>query len=146
MAEKNSKGKRTLICTVGLPRSGKSTWARTTPHPIVNPDSIRLALHGQPFYADAEPMVWAVAKLMVKALFGAGHETVILDATNTSRSRRDVWRSRDWQTTFKVVSTNEETCVMRAEHQNRPDLVGVIRKMASEFDPLGEDEDIASLK
>ncbi len=133
--------KHTLICTVGLPRSGKSTWARTTPHPIVNPDSIRLALHGQPYYAGAEGIVWAVAKLMVQALFGAGHETVILDATNTTRGRRDTWRSKSWRTLFKTVSTDEETCVARAERQDRPDLVEVIHRMASDFDPLGEDED-----
>jgi predicted kinase len=130
----------TLICTVGLPRSGKTTWARTTQHPIVNPDSIRLALHGQPYYAGAEPMVWAVAKLMVKALFGAGHKTVVLDATNTTRGRRDAWRSRSWRTFFKIVPTDKETCVSRAERQDRPDLVEVIHKMASAFDPLEEDE------
>src|SRR5690554_6874569 len=34
--------KHILICTVGLPRSGKTTWARKQSYPIVNPDSIRL--------------------------------------------------------------------------------------------------------
>ncbi|KKK82651.1 hypothetical protein LCGC14_2801230, partial [marine sediment metagenome] len=46
-----------LILTVGLPRSGKSTWARKQGHPIVNPDSIRLALYGEPFIEEAEPMI-----------------------------------------------------------------------------------------
>jgi predicted kinase len=132
---------QTLICMVGLPRSGKSTWARTTPHPIVNPDAIRLALHGQPYYPGAEGMVWAVTTLMVKALFGAGHKTVILDATNRTRGRRDVWRSKSWQTRFKVISTDVETCVARAEAQDRQDLVEVIHRMAKETEPLREDED-----
>ena len=35
-----------LIVMVGLPRSGKTTWARKQGYPIVNPDSIRLAFHG----------------------------------------------------------------------------------------------------
>ncbi len=30
-----------LILTVGLPRSGKTTWALEQGWPIVNPDSIR---------------------------------------------------------------------------------------------------------
>lgn len=111
------------------------------PHPIVSPDSIRLALHGQPYYSGAEPMVWAVAKLMVQALFGAGHETVILDATNTTRGRRDAWRSRNWRTLFKVVSTDDEICVARAEQEDRLDLVEVIHRMALAFDPLEKDED-----
>jgi len=35
-----------LILTVGLPRSGKSTWAAKKGFPIVSPDAIRLAMHG----------------------------------------------------------------------------------------------------
>lgn len=54
--------KPTLVLMVGLPRSGKSTIARSGRVPIVSPDAIRLALHGQPFIASAEPTVWATAK------------------------------------------------------------------------------------
>lgn len=84
---------RILIVTVGLPRSGKSTWAKRQTFPVVNPDAIRLALHGQRFYGPAEPFVWATAKLMVRSLFGAAHRKVIVDATNCTRKRRDEWRA-----------------------------------------------------
>ena len=66
---------KTLILTVGLPRSGKSTWAAQTGWPIVNRDAIRLALHGQAYIQDAEDMVTAIETYMVKALFGAGNNT-----------------------------------------------------------------------
>jgi predicted kinase len=33
-----------LILTVGLPRSGKTTWAKQQGVPMVNRDAIRLAL------------------------------------------------------------------------------------------------------
>ena len=91
---------KTLILTVGLPRSGKSSWARCQGYPVVNPDSIRLRLHGQVFAPQAEPFVWAVAHLMVESLFEAGHSTVILDATNISRRRRRGWRTNSarWST------------------------------------------------
>ncbi len=49
-----------LICTVGLPRSGKSTWCKTQSYPIVNKDSIRLALHGQRYLQDAEKEIRAM--------------------------------------------------------------------------------------
>ncbi len=49
---------QTLILMVGLPRSGKTTRARQIDHPIVNPDSIRLALHApHPFLKGMEPFV-----------------------------------------------------------------------------------------
>jgi predicted kinase len=84
-----------LILTVGLPRSGKTTWARAQGVPVASPDAISRALHGQRFIGVAEPFVWAIAKLMVRALFLAGHPTVIVDATNTTQKRRDEWKSDD---------------------------------------------------
>lgn len=130
--------KQTLIMTVGLPRSGKSTWTQTSPFPIVNPDSIRLALHGQRFVALAEPYVWAIAKTMVRALFLAGHTTVLLDATNTTKARRDEWICKDWETKYKVFNTSEGECIRRAGDDK--ELIEVIKKMADKFEGLDDSE------
>jgi predicted kinase len=133
----------TLILTVGLPRSGKTTWALERCAygiPIVNPDSIRLALHGKPFVPEAEPFVWAIARVMVHALFLAGHDDVIVDATNTTRKRRDDWKSSKWRRQYKVFDTSADECRRRAEETNRPDLIPVIDRMAAAFEPVGEDE------
>ncbi len=119
-----------LKMTVGLPRSGKSTWAKQQNIPIVNPDSIRLALHGQRFLPEAESMVWAIAKYMVKSLFLAGHNTVILDATNITKSRRDAWKSKDWVRSFVVFDVSKEECLKRA--QNDCEILPIIEKMALE--------------
>lgn len=126
-----ARGRR-LILTVGLPRSGKTTWAKAQGHPIVNPDSIRLALHGQRFYGPAEPTVWATAKLMVAALFGAGHETVILDATNVSAKRRDDWKS--YAPELQIFDVDPATCITRARDIGDEAIVPVIKRMAEEWD------------
>jgi predicted kinase len=138
---------KTLILCCGLPQSGKSTWARQQGCPVVNPDSIRLALHGKPFVALAEPFVWAIAKVMVRALFLAGHDTVILDATNTTRSRRDEWKSKDWCRHFQVFGGPEmrDVCIERAKHtavdaEHEAGLVGAINRMADAFEPITEEE------
>ncbi len=130
--------KKILICTVGLPRSGKTTWARSQSYPIVNPDSIRLALHGQRFVGLAEPFVWAIAKTMVRSLFAAGHDAVILDATNMNRKRRDEWQSKEWGTFFKLVRATPEECLERAGADE--EIKPVIARMANEEEPLGDDE------
>lgn len=127
-----------LIATVGFPRSGKTTWARQQGHPIVNPDSIRLAIHGNRFIGLAEPFVWAVAKTMVRALFLAGHETVILDATNISRKRREEWKSSAWKTVFHEMGTTLEECVRRAGTD--AEIVPIIWRMRDEYEQLGPDE------
>jgi len=130
----------TLILTIGLPLSGKSTWATKQGHPVVNPDSIRLAIHGQPFIPQAEGLVWSIAKIMVRALFFCGHDTVILDATNLTEERRSEWRSSKWDLSYEIFHADEETCLARATLQNRMDMVPVIKRMAAQMEPLTEGE------
>jgi predicted kinase len=124
---------KTLVLTIGLPRSGKSTWARQQGVPIVNPDAIRLAIHGQPFVPSAEPLVWVTAKIMTRSLFGAGHDVVILDATNLSRQRREEWYSDDWVVQMKPFLVPPDVCVRRAVASDRLDLVPVIERMSVDF-------------
>jgi predicted kinase len=123
-----------LIMTVGLPRCGKSTWAKSQIEkgiPVVNPDSIRLSLHGQPFVESAEPFVWAIAKVMVASLFGAGHNTVILDATNLTIERRKIWIDKRWECSYRLFrDVSKEECIRRAIETNQEYLVDVINKMA----------------
>ena len=133
---------KTLILTVGLPRSGKSTWAKQQGRPIVNPDSIRMAIHGHPFIRLAEPLVWAIAKVMVRALFSAGHNTVILDATNTTKARRDEWRSSEWTCCFCQLGNEEmrEACIDRAIASGKDYLVDVTEEMADTWESVSPEE------
>jgi hypothetical protein len=108
--------------------------------PVVNVDSVRLALHGQRFAALAEPMVFAVRLIMVRALFGAGHPMVIYDETNYSRYARDRMRSDDWDTFFIEVATPPDICKNRAIATGQPDLLPVIDSMWARREPLEDDE------
>lgn len=127
-----------LILTVGLPRSGKTTWAKQQGLPIVNPDSIRLTLHGQRFIPAAEPMVWALAKYMVRSLFLAGHARVILDATNTTEKRRQEWyteaHAHGYTVSLQIVDTPVEVCLARAVAEGDAAIVPIIEKMAAQWD------------
>lgn len=130
--------KKTLFMPVGLPRSGKSTWCRSTKYPIVSPDAIRLALHGQPYIQQAEPAVWSMARYMVSSLFLAGHSNVILDATNITVKRREVWESEDWDRHFVVIPTPLNTCLERAKATGFP--ADIILQMAEDREPPTEAE------
>lgn len=133
-----------LICTMGLPRSGKSTLTRALRTrynaPVVNRDAIRLALHGQRYQALAEPMVKAISQVMIRALFLSGHDTVLCDETNFSRVARDFLKSDDWTTEFCEVTTSAEVCKARAVATGQPDLLPVIDNMAARYEALGPDE------
>lgn len=128
---------RVLVGCVGLPRAGKSSWVGISGWPVVSPDAIRRALTGQAFYAPAEPVVWGHARLMVRALFWAGHRTVVLDATNTSRARRREWYDDAWDTYWKTFDVCADVCRARAAAD--PEtlyLVPVIDRMAARYEPL----------
>lgn len=129
----------TLYMTVGLPRSGKSSWARSIDCPIVNPDSIRLALYGQAYTPEAEPMVWAIARYMVTSLFLAGHTAVVLDATNGTRARRDEWISKSWSRVFRVFDTTPDQCIARCDDAHEY-LVPVIERMHASWEGVSRDE------
>lgn len=134
----------TLIATVGLPRSGKSTILRDLSKqlsaPIVNKDSVRIGLHGHVYIPESEPMVRAITKIMIAALFGAGHEIVLADETHYSRAARDFVRDGPWDTEFLVVPTSAEVCMQRARDTNQPWLLNVIPAMQSRYEPLQPDE------
>lgn len=79
---------------------------------------------------------------MVRALFGAGHKRVILDATNTTAKRRDDWVSRAWKRSFRIFGTPDdlELCRTRAGSQYADDpetlqgLIGAIERMAESWE------------
>lgn len=133
-----------LIAMVGLPRSGKSTivaeLANLYGAPIVRRDAIRLALHGQRFLTEAEPMVKTFSLYMIKALFLSGHEVVICDETNYSKAARESLKSPDWDVEFYVVPTDPLTCMERAQATGQPDLIPVIKSMYERYEPLESDE------
>ncbi len=118
-----------LILTVGLPRSGKSTWALMQGHPIVNRDAIRLALHGEQYIQAAEDMISAIEMYMVKSLFLAGHSTVIVDSTHMKQTYIDRWNYGNWDLQTRVFDADVTTCIERAKSDGRTDLIPIIERM-----------------
>lgn len=137
-----------LFMTVGFPRSGKSSWALSQGVPIVNPDAVRLAIHGQAYIQFAEKFVWSTAYYMVRALFLAGHHEVILDACNNTEKRRDEWISRDglWLRNFVVFDATAEECRTRLQNQDmdrnldKAALLAAIDRMAEAHEPARTSE------
>lgn len=123
-----------LKVTVGLPRSGKTTLCqklKTEGFVIVNPDSFRIAIHGQRFIAEAEPFVWAAVYAAVDGLRIAGHD-VVVDGTHITEKRREPWKKRG--AIFLPIGTTKEVCIERATALNDAEIILVIERMAAECD------------
>lgn len=129
----------------GMPLSGKSTYGKTLQSQgwvRVSIDDIRLALHGQIYKAEAEPLVWESAELMVRSLLKSGHK-VIVDTTNRTRERRKRWIrvAKEFGLTLEIfhVDTDFETCkernrALKRLHQN------VLKQIYKEFQKPTSDE------
>jgi predicted kinase len=125
-----------LIIMVGLPRSGKTTWAIQQNLPIVSKDAIRIALHGQRFLSEAEEFVDTLSTYMVKSLFLAGNKTVIVDDCHNTEKRRERWLNDNWRIEYKIIPTTEEECIRRAMEENDVEIIPVIKRMSQENDSL----------
>lgn len=137
-------GKWTLVATVGLPKSGKSTWiyhnALGRGIPVVSLDAIRMALTGKVFEPEREPEVWDLARFIVHVLFLGGHTIVVVDECNNTINQRLIWKSDLWQTLFKVFDTPVAVCIERAKASHDEYLIPVIERKAAEFEELTDQE------
>lgn len=136
---------RRLAIMCGLPKSGKTTYARGLQEAgwvRVCPDDIRHALHRQGHHPPTEPLVWANAELTVRALLLGGH-AVVVDATNTTERRRAPWLriARDHEAPIEafVLGTPAAECHERNRASNDPVPAEVIDRMDEQWEPVTEE-------
>jgi predicted kinase len=127
---------------VGLPRSGKTTivkdyYQKLNGYTVVNPDQVRLSLHGQRFVASAEPFVWATVYTMVDALLKCDCDVVLDGCFNTHKRREPFYK---YDPKYHLITTSKEECIKRARDTNDLEIISIIEKMAKEFEPLDERE------
>ncbi len=134
---------KTLYMTIGLPASGKTTWAKTkmAEHPgaykRVNKDDLRAMLDDGKWSRDNEKFVLTMSRAMIDGALGHGKH-VICDDTNLhpkhEAALRECAKKRDAAfeiVDFRHVSVDE--CIAR--DQKRQNYVGekVIRDMHRQF-------------
>lgn len=114
----DNEPKGILVLTVGLPRSGKSTWAMKQGCPIVNRDAIREAYLGDRRNFGDEKECSRLEMLMVHSLLLAGHDKVIVDATHLRTKYRNRWekfaKENDYKVIYKTFDTSMKECQRRA--------------------------------
>jgi hypothetical protein len=79
---------------------------------------------------------------MVRALFLAGHKTVVLDSTSCTRKQRDQFRSDEmvmWDCEYVNIDTSSDVCKERAK-LTYPELVPVIDYMVKNWEGIDADE------
>ncbi len=131
---------------VGLPGSGKSTWAAAHPErlPIASTDIFieAYAAANQLSYAEAFRQFNAQAKFLLKQRLGeliAGNTSFIWDQTNiTARKRRAVYNklSPTHRVIFVCFCVPVEICIARVEARERQAGEVVNRKLIKHWSAL----------
>ena len=133
-----------LVLTVGLPGSGKSTWARewVAEDPArrarVNRDDLRAMLRGQLVWGDRdlEAQVTAAQRATVRALLETG-VSVVVDDTNLNPARRNslisIGQAAGADVVIHQMDTPVEECIRRDALRPPHQRVGeaVIRRLAA---------------
>ena len=137
MNDLDKPARRQLIVTVGLPRSGKSTWVdrfidtdKEMNYQVICADDIRLGM-GFQFDSKFEPVVWTVHHFALRAALERGY-SVIVDSCNTTvpgiRKYAQIAKEYDYQLVILRINTPLDTCLARNKGDGAvPD--NVIRRM-----------------
>lgn len=116
-----------LILFVGIPGSGKSSFAKTLDHAIVCPDRIRKILTGDVSNQTRNKEVWELTHYFLEEALKNG-TTVVLDATNVSpiRLMELFYRYERHEIYVKLFECDIETAKARI----RNDLINGIDRSA----------------
>lgn len=100
----------TLICTVGLPYSGKEQWATSQGLPVVSLKACEQVLGIREQKQSKSPVTTtAFAKEIIQTLFHSGNEVVILLAENLTKKERAFWQAKanEYHTLFREFEVGE---------------------------------------
>ena len=133
----------TLYMTIGLPASGKTSWAKQKladnpgAYKRVNKDDLRAMIDGGKWSRDNEKFVLSIRNQLVLSALAAGKHVIVDDtnlATKHEQELRDLAKSA--MAGFEIVDFRHVTvdeCIAR--DQKRSNYVGekVIRSMYKQF-------------
>ncbi len=80
-----------LVVLVGIPGSGKSTWAAKQNAPVLSSDEIRRLITGDAANQSVNRLVFQTMRRMLGAMLAAGAGRVIVDSTALTRKERRTW-------------------------------------------------------
>jgi len=130
----NNSNRPTLICTVGLPFSGKDEWAKTQGLPVVALQAIKEGLSK----SKKETEALTYTKQLIQSLFLSGNPVVILLAENLTEKDRAFWQDdARWHTQYREFKITELEAMRIAQANNASKAtLDQIKTKVKAYEPL----------
>lgn len=121
-----------LLVLVGLPGSGKSTWAKQQGLPTISSDAIRELLADDVTDQTIHRQVFQTVRFLVRQRLAIGRPVTCVDATHlTPRERRPYFRIRGCRVEAVFFDVPVELCQQRNAARQRVVPPDVIERMAA---------------
>jgi predicted kinase len=138
-----------LIVLVGLPGSGKSTWAAKQPFSVLSSDAIRLLIADDPAIQTIHRRVFATLRYLAKQRLQLKIPVTCIDATSLTRWERRPWirlaQDADCDAEAIFFDTPLEVCLDRNRSRERVVPEDVVREMARRLEVPSNEEGFSAV-
>ncbi|MBS0276494.1 MAG: AAA family ATPase [Proteobacteria bacterium] len=133
-----------MILLVGLPGSGKSTWALRQGLPVLSSDAMRGTLADDVRDQSIHGRVFASLRYLIRQRVAIGRPVTCVDATHlTRKERKPYFRIRRCQVEAVFFDTPLEICQARNRARDRVVPPEIIDSMAVKMTPPSLEEGFA---
>ena len=133
-----------LIVLVGLPGSGKTTWAARQPYSVLSSDAIRQLIADDPSIQTIHRQVFGTLRRLARQRLELRRPITCIDSTALTRWERRPWLrladDADCEAEAIFFATPLEICLARNAGRDRVVPAEVVREMARRLEPpsIGE--------